>query len=36
MKNNLKARYIATQESNHILKGKINAVGELLKNITEK
>jgi hypothetical protein len=36
MKNNLKARYIATQEKNHILKGKINAIGELLKNTTEK
>lgn len=36
MKNNLKAKYIATQERNHILKGKINAIGELLRNITEK
>jgi hypothetical protein len=36
MKNNLKAKYMATQERNHILKGKINAIGELLRNTTEK
>ena len=36
MKNILKAKYIATQEKNHILKGKINAIGELLSNTTEK
>jgi len=36
MKNNLKAKYKATQENNHILKGKINAIGELLRNTTEK
>ena len=35
-KNNLKAKYIATQEKNHILKGKINGLGELLKHIKEK
>jgi hypothetical protein len=35
MKNNLKAKYIEAQERNHILKGKINAIGELLKNTTE-
>jgi hypothetical protein len=36
MKNELKVKYIATKERNHILQGKINAVGELLKNTTEK
>jgi hypothetical protein len=36
MKNHLKAKYIATQEINHILKGKINAIGELLSKTTEK
>jgi hypothetical protein len=35
-KNNLKAKYIATQENNHILKGKINGLGELLKHIKDK
>jgi len=36
MKNELKVKYIATKERNHILQGKINAIGELLKNTTEK
>lgn len=35
-KNELKVKYIATKERNHILQGKINAIGELLKNTTEK
>jgi hypothetical protein len=35
-KNELKVKYISTKERNHILQGKINAIGELLKNTTEK
>jgi len=35
-KNGLKLKYIATKERNHILQGKINAIGELLKNTIEK
>jgi hypothetical protein len=36
MQNVLKSKYIATQEKNHILKGKINAFSGLLKNSNEK
>ena len=36
MKNELKVKYIATTERNHILQGKINAISELLRNTTEK
>ena len=32
----LKSKYIARQEKNHILKGKINAIGKLLKTPSEK
>ena len=33
--NDLKGRYMAVQESNHILKGKISVLNELIKSIKE-